>query len=376
MPRVERVLLLGYFGAGNFGDDALLADWLSRHGEGLARRGMQADVIYNGSDPLQGFVEREHLQPLVGRLVPKREALKLDPRGYRALLAPGGSLLQDASSLRSLIYYLMVIRRFAQAGVPVLLLNQGLGPLRSFTARLATPRVLRSVRLLSLRDGQSFDWARGQRALAAHPALLLSCDPVLSGSLQAYGESPALKELPAGYFLVMPRATGDLPYPGDPTTEPEALAKLVDATRRASGLAPLLLPLHFERDAPFCRATAQAAGGAAVLDPGGDPYPASAVWQAIAGAQLVISYRLHGLVCAAACGIPALGVAYDPKVSAFCEEMGYPYCFPATVHELDALRDVGRLWQERDAVRELAGERRGKLLERLRASEARAEEMW
>lgn len=376
MPRVERVLLLGYFGAGNFGDDALLADWLSRHAAEIDRRGVRADVLYNGQDPLAGFVEHGRLKPLLGRLIPKQEALKLDPRGYCALLAPGGSLLQDASSLKSLLYYLLVIRRFTRAGVPVLLQNQGLGPLTSLTARLATPYVLRSTRCLSLRDEQSYAWARSQRALARHQALHLSCDPVLSGSLQPYPESSALAGLPAGYFLVLPRVTGDLPYPGDPTTEPEALAKLIDAARRSSGLTPLLLPLHYKHDYPFCQATAAESSGVQVLDPSADRHSFSAIWQAISGAQLVISYRLHGLVCAAAHGIPALGVAYDPKVSAFCDELGYPYCFPATVHETDALRDIERLWRERDAVRQEAAERRAQLLERLAGCEAQAGELW
>ena len=40
-------------------------------------------MLYNGSDPLQGFIERERLQPFVGRLIPKREALRLEARGYR-----------------------------------------------------------------------------------------------------------------------------------------------------------------------------------------------------------------------------------------------------------------------------------------------------
>ena len=42
-------------------------------------------------------------------------------------MAPGGSLLQDTTSLRSLLFYLWAIRRFAAAAVPVFLLNQGLG---------------------------------------------------------------------------------------------------------------------------------------------------------------------------------------------------------------------------------------------------------
>ena len=83
----------------------------------------------------------------------------------------------------------------------------------------------------------------------------------------------------------------------------------------------------------------------------------------------MVSYRLHGLVTAASYGVPFLGVAYDPKVSAFCDELGLPYCFPATVHERLTLSDVERLWASREGVLEDLGRRRQAMLERLESAE-------
>ena len=40
--------------------------------------------------------------------------------------------------------------------------------------------------------------------------------------------------------------------------------------------------------------------------------------------SLVLSVRLHGLILAVRGGVPAVGIAYDPKVSAFCREAGIP----------------------------------------------------
>jgi polysaccharide pyruvyl transferase CsaB len=374
---MERILALGYFGAGNFGDDALLVDFLQRHGALLNERGAVCDVLVNSRDPLAGFIEAKELRPLIGSSIPKAEALKLDPHGYRALIAPGGSLLQDASSLKSLMYYLLVLRRFAQAGVPVLLCNQGLGPFTTFTARYFAPRVLKRLQLLSLRDAQSYAWAQTQPALRRHPALHYSCDPVLSAALAPYPDCPLLDAWREPYLLVIPRATGDLPCPGDPVSEPAALAQLIARAQAVTGLSPLLLSFHAGRDDAFCQAVAdQVPGGAPVLHPAKDPYPASAVWQAVAGAGLTISYRLHGLVCAAALGRVALGVAYDPKVSAFCEEFGYPCCFPATVHQAEAHEDVERLWEARTEVAAAVAETRAVALARLASSEALARGMW
>lgn len=57
--------------------------------------------------------------------------------------------------------------------------------------------------------------------------------------------------------------------------------------------------------------------------------------ETVAGSRYVVSARLHGLIFAVRAGRPASGVAYDPKVAAFCSEAGLPV-HPLTV-DVDAL---------------------------------------
>lgn len=375
---MRRVLLLGYFGAGNFGDDALLADWLIRNGEWLRNQGLKADILCGQADPLGGFIESPALREIVGRLVPKRTAITMPTRDYRAVIAPGGSLLQDASSLRSLLFYLWVIRRFALSGVPVFLLHQGIGPLQSQIAKRLTPAVLRLVRLLSLRDQSSYEWAMHQGGLRKHPHVYLSCDPILGATFSPYPDCPGLASLPAEYLLAMPRPTGDLPYPGDRTEEPAALAQCLAYAAKRTGLPVVLLPLHHGQDDAFCQAVAEAGGpqmSVLALAPK-EAHRASAIWQAIGGARLVISHRLHGLVSAASRDLPAMGVAYDPKVSAFCDGMGYPWCYPATVHEVQTLEKLDSLWEGREALQQDVQARRLQSLKSLAFVEEQLRELW
>jgi polysaccharide pyruvyl transferase WcaK-like protein len=58
---------------------------------------------------------------------------------------------------------------------------------------------------------------------------------------------------------------------------------------------------------------------AEVMAPGAD---LGAQLAAIGSARLVIGMRLHALVLAAAAGVPAIAVSYDPKVDAFATRVG------------------------------------------------------
>lgn len=378
---MPRLLLLGYFGAGNFGDDALLVDWLSRHQAWMSQLGLTADVITNGADPLAGFIEGSELQSCVNTLVAKRDALRLDARQYQGLVAPGGSLLQDVTSINSLLYYLWLIRRFTSAGRPVFMLSQGVGPLQTWLARWLTPRELSRVKLLSLRDTGSYSWLTSSGALARHPEIHLSCDPVLQARLRLYPRlavPQALAGLAHGYALVLPRATGDLPTPREATTEAQALVQLLAHLPMVTGLEPVLYPMHHGRDEAFCTAIREASADeiSILRFDTAERYRDSALWQVLSQASLVLSYRLHGLICAAAHGVPALGVAYDPKVSAFCEALGYPWCFPACVHHEQTFTDLEQLWQHRDEVLQRTSRLRQEQLDRLEAVEARFRALW
>lgn len=374
---MERVLLLGYFGAGNFGDDALLAAWLATHQRFLQQRGAIADVVSSGRDPLEGFVEGQTLMQVTGRFIPKREALSAPAAEYHALLAPGGSLLQDATSLRSLLYYLEMTRRFALARRPVYLLNQGMGPLRSLTARIVTPFTLRSTRMLSFRDRDSFDWAQRQLPLHGHRELHLSADPLLAPVFEYSPEIENNEAYRGGYVLAIPKAGSPLGS-SNALREAQQLARLIRAACTATGAKALLLPLHAGQDEPFCHSVRDALGEPVEVfgATASVRFRSSALFTLIARATLVISHRLHGLVCAAAYGVPAFGIAYDPKISAFCEEIGYPYCHPLRVDSQPELERVAQLWQGRQRAVERLGIRRERMLIRRREAEERFYALW
>lgn len=376
---MRRILLLGYFGAGNLGDDCLLADFLLAHGGQLRARGIKADIVFNGKAPLAGFSEGPQLEQLVGDCIDKREVLGRGFKDYSALVLPGGSVLQDSTSLKSLLYYLEVIRRAAGAGTPVCLLHQGIGPLNAWLARFLTPRWLRRASLLSLRDQQCYDWASARvGALKGGGAPVLSADPVLAGRLSAPAELLPADLRPGGYVLCVPRPTGKLPHSGDLTSEAPALARLLLHAAEISGLPIVLAAFHPSSDSAFitdvkalCADKARVYAAPARAD----GQESSAMLALVRSAGLLIGYRLHSLVIAGSGAVPSLGVAYDPKVSAFCEELGYPCCYPAEVHEQNTLDLLSGLWDARETVAADCAQRREPALQRLHAAEAQFQQL-
>jgi len=232
--------------------------------------------------------------------------------------------------------------------------------------------------MLSLRDRDSHDYCLRNSLLSAHRGLVYSADPVMDARFDPAGAMSGgfIPEEP--YALVIPKPTGDLPSPIDDIEESAALAVLLEHCIEATGLAITLLPFHPAQDLQMCMAAKTALNNRATVAvlPEGTVHPHSHAWQLISGASLVISYRLHGLVSAAANGIPAMGVAYDPKVSSICNELGLPCCFPATVHEMDSLDDLRRLWNSRNRVIEHMNTERENMLLRLKEAEQKFDELW
>lgn len=342
----NRVLLLGYFGAGNLGDDMLLAAWLLRHQELMAQSRCDIDItVANDYDPFAALPKDAGITTDSITIVNKRQLIMGALDDYAALVAPGGSLLQDATSVRSLLYYLWVIHRFSSLGKPVFLLNQGLGPVSSFFGHYALRHVITGVNFISLRDEDSLRLLNKYVQARAKTRVMLSSDPLVI-PLGATGIRPTAPE----YLLLIPKETRDLPYPGDPIPEPQAVARFIDHASRESGLPVKLLAFHAGQDADYCRLVATASGAEPLqLELGADGV--ADYYRVFSRAGAVISYRLHGLITSASLHIPAFGVAYDRKIVSFSDAFSLPYCYPAYIHTTQTHDDFSRLWASHDEIK-------------------------
>ena len=95
-----------------------------------------------------------------------------------ALLSGGGSLLQDRTSTRSLLYYLSIIQAAELFHKPVMLYANGIGPVQKPSNRCRVRRAVERAALVTLRDGSS---ARELQEMGVtRPDLHVTADPVFN----------------------------------------------------------------------------------------------------------------------------------------------------------------------------------------------------
>ncbi|MFM7675817.1 MAG: polysaccharide pyruvyl transferase CsaB [Synechococcus sp.] len=299
-----QALLCGYYGEHNLGDDALLEALLAQMPAGW-------NALVTAWD--EPAVQQRHGVATVQRRGVGGVLRALD--GCDALIFGGGSLLQDSTSFRSLLYYAALVLRARWQGKPVLLWGQGLGPLRRRRSRALVALVLPRVTAMSWRDPES---ARLARELGGSgPA---GSDPVWS--LPPATPAPAAGGAPLRPIVLCWRPVAQLqgsawlPYL-------DALHALSEETAH-----PVLwLPFHQHQD----RGLLQRLESEGLLPPQllqrsrelevATPEEAQRVF---AGAALVIAMRLHGLILAALAGAPCAAMSYDPKVAAAAAALGCP----------------------------------------------------
>jgi len=316
---VKRALLLGYFGAGNWGDELILECFLRGYGDLLRARGFELAVTVKR--PVEGGYRQR-----IGELWTGLDFVQMGPllpyslglRKCSHLICPGGSLLQNRSSNRSLLYYLSIINAFVHSGSPVMMLNQGLGPIRGESWQKRTRDALSRLTCFSARDRRSALWA----AESVPPDRRLLTSDAVFAAIPNWEYEPAEDERWEYLFVV--RAQAGSALLSSPQFPPEG-RYLVAVLQEDEWRRPRRIE-HLGR-----RLDRESLG---LLD-------AAGFVSRLRQCEVVVSERYHGLVAALIAGVPFVGVGDDPKISSFCSECAMPVCTAAPV-TLRALQELKR----------------------------------
>ena len=340
------VVISGYYGFGNLGDESLL-DAISCS---LADAYPGIKIAALTRNP---------------RRDSKRTGLKCTSRFNMAavfcrlsraklLISGGGSLLQDTTSKRSLRYYAGVMRMAKSAGASVFVYANGIGPIGHESNRKLTAKVVSRADAVSVRDADSVEELislgvpREKIRLSADPAFTIK--PVSAERREAL-----ISELgvDGGYFAVSVRP---LTIRGGESVGGEAengavVKKIAEACREIAekyGITPVLVPMQASADIGICDAIVRELAASGVRAVTYKPRVAAELMGVLAGARFAIAMRLHVVVFASSVGCPVIGVSYDPKVESMMRGLGQEYCakLMRDAKEADLARDLIRYTDE------------------------------
>lgn len=314
MKKRVKICVGGYAGCGNLGDDVLLVGFL----RGIFERGVYpSEVILLSGRPKKD--QKRFGVRCVGRKNPFAVLLAFLRTDWFVL--GGGTLLQNRTGNRSLFYYLFLLRLARLCGCQTVCCG-GVGPIEGGFARRRTGRELDRCKMLLLRDVDSA--ALAGRMGVQKPAVRVGADPAF-----LLPPPPALR-----CAWLRRQLTGDLQTPYVCVCPCKGVSlRGVEAylQKHVKGVRPVYLLCHPKKDLPAARRLQGRFGGVEF-----SPREASDAMAALAGANLVLSCRLHPLILSVRVGTPCICFfGGDPKLSSFCRAAGIPL-LPAEKEDFSA----------------------------------------
>lgn len=324
----DGALICGAYGKGNSGDNAILnaiVEQLHHIDPDLPICALSRDTAETRRCARIDAVYTFNVWK-IGRLM----------RRTRLYISGGGTLMQDATSTRSLLYYLFSIRQAKRNGCRVMLYGCGIGPIsRPRNRKRAAKTLNRCADIISARDRYSIETlhelgvTKPEIHLNADPALLI--DPPETDALRNYLRRSGIKE-GRQYVMVALR-----PWQGF-DEKVGAFAAACEYAHREYGLIPLLYAMEPARDEAALQAVSEKLHCPHLLLSAGTD--GAEVLTLVRRMSLVVSMRLHTLIFASGQGVPMVGVVYDPKVSGFLDYLGQDLYLPLSEVTAAALDDL------------------------------------
>ena len=334
----HRVVMSGYYGFGNAGDEAIMQAVYNNITQA------QAETTITVLSKSAADTKENYGYNAVGRFNPFRVANAI--RGSDALVFGGGSLLQDNTSTRSLMYYLTIIRIANFFKRPVMIYANGIGPVNRPKNRERVRRAVEAAKVVTLRDESSLEELR--RMGVERDDIVVTGDPVYTMELPTPDEClELLRETgipPERQFAVI--SVRKISDGGQAFAE---LARLCDMICSELGIEVVFLPMQPSVDTAASREVAALMSSPAIVPERN--FSPRELLGIVRSAQLVVSMRLHTLIFAARAGTPLCGVVVDPKIEANLEMFGMPAIgTPQEVDAIKAFETVKTLANNRDVL--------------------------
>ena len=351
-----KLLIAGYHGYGNCGDEATLLAMTTNI------RKIADDVEITAISYRPEETKKEYDINSVQRFN-AFELLKAIIKND-IVLSGGGTLIQNNTSTRSLIYYLAIIKAAKFFGKRVMLYANGIGPVTGNFNRKLVKIVVNSVDLITLREKFSYDDLKDIGV--DKPDIYVTADAAFTIQGISDKEAEAILEkegVPTEKEIVgvCIRNWNKSEYGENYVKE---LAKVCDRQVR-EGREVLLIPMQYSKDVDISKRLAeQMQEKCSIL---GREYAPAQVVGIIGKLSLMIGMRLHALLFAAVKRVPMIGIIYDLKVEYYLDVLKMPKGADIRSEKLESEKvstQIEGIFYDRQKYVDLLDERVGILIDK------------
>lgn len=279
---MTKYVVSGYIGFDNFGDEAI-ASVLT---DNLKKIGAERITLISSNPSKTAKLYGVNSVGMFGFLKPIMNS--------DVLISGGGSLLQDITSLKSLVYYLGIISTALFFRKKVVIFAQGFTPFRTKLGKILTKFVLKKCHKITVRDEKSQTLLK---ELGISSTLV--ADPVFGikvPDLEKHGVGLQLRSFP--------------------TLTDEFLEKLIaEIRKRFPNQEIKLISLQDSLDLPVLEKFE------------GKILKNLTVEEAVnelSSLEYLVGMRFHACLAAAKAGVKVLGINYDVKVETLAKALGFP----------------------------------------------------
>ena len=286
------IVISGYYGFHNAGDEAMLLAILQ-----ALRKTFNAPSITvisgNPSDTARTFgvkaVPRFGILPILSSL------FRTD-----LLISGGGSLLQDVTSWKSMIYYLTIIIVGVLFRKQVFLYSQGIGPVRYRIIRIILKHVLNHVDAITVRDSESKGFLQ---RLGVHRTIYTTADAVLS--LDPVSLEKGKEILARNHVDPSKKRVGIAIRSWADTSRWMKLLRIyIERLTREKDCSVVLIPMQFPEDKRAAEAEIEESDRVHVLK---ESYSIEELISLMGNMDVVVGMRLHAMIFSALMHVPFLG---------------------------------------------------------------------
>jgi polysaccharide pyruvyl transferase CsaB len=288
-----KAFIIGYYGSENIGDEVLLHQVIRMIRE-IDHKASIKSLSYRTSRTyeihgIESVSRNKYTE--IGRAIKESDII----------IGGGGSMLQNVTSNRSLIYYLALIHLAKVYGKRIILLGNGFGPIQGGFFRKLSRKVLNKIDIFVARDLETVEALKN---IGVTTEIESSADLAYYG----YRSKTRIREKKIVINL-RPWHEGSQLI--------EEMAKLIEHLL-SKGYEISFLSMQKGRDDQIHQALEENLGMSIAIEP-------NTIDRFINHGEEIyclIGMRLHALIWAGIKDIPMIGISYDPKIDAYLNQTG------------------------------------------------------